>query len=123
MLKRFAQATKQYVERGRQFEHVWQMIITFQLQLTYQAYAVTVKNPIPPSEKLLFTFKNEKDLARWSTFTDQEFGGQSEAKLALSETTPVRGTAFGSVNLFCRQPDCQLGLVNSNVPSTACGCR
>ena len=53
-----------------------------------------VQNPIPPSEKLLFTFKTEKDLARWSTFSDQEFGGQSEASLALSQTPPVRGTAF-----------------------------
>lgn len=53
-----------------------------------------VQNPIPPSEKLLFTFKTDKDLARWSTFSDQEFGGQSEASLALSQTPPVRGTAF-----------------------------
>ncbi|DBA75841.1 hypothetical protein WJX77_010736 [Trebouxia sp. C0004] len=67
MLKRFAQATKQYLER--------------------------VQNPIPPSEKLLFTFKTEKDLARWSTFSDQEFGGQSEASLALSQT-PAETACF-----------------------------
>lgn len=97
MLKRFAQATKQYVERGRENTVFLACGSPFQLHLAYQAYAVTVKNPIPPSEKLLFSFKNEKDLARWSTFTDQEFGGQSEAKLALSDNTPVRGTAFGFV--------------------------
>lgn len=97
MLKRFAQATKQYVERGRQIRVCLAIVYHFQLHLAYQAYVVTVKNPIPPSEKLLFTFKNDKDLARWSTFTDQEFGGQSEATLALSDNTPVRGTAFGSV--------------------------
>ena len=93
-------------------------MITFQLHLTYEAYAVTVKNPIPPSEKLLFTFKNGKDLARWTTFTDQEFGGQSEAKLALSEKTPVRaGTAFGSV-LFIQQTNMfHLAFVNSRVHS------
>lgn len=90
MLKRFAQATKQYLERGR---HVG-VFVSFSQLHPNQADAVTVKNPIPPAEKLLFTFKNEKDLARWNTFTDQEFGGQSEAKLALSPNTPVRGTAL-----------------------------
>ena len=63
-----------------------------------------VQNPIPPSEKLLFTFKTEKDLARWSTFSDQEFGGQSEASLTLSQAPAVRGTAFAPyMQYFCVQ--------------------
>ena len=63
-----------------------------------------VQNPIPPSEKLLFTFKTEKDLARWSTFSDQEFGGQSEASLTLSQAPAVRGTAFAPyMQYLCMQ--------------------
>ena len=70
--------------------------------------SVTAQNPIPPSEKLLFTFKNSKDIARWNIFTDQEFGGQSEAALALSDNPPVRGTAFGSCSP-CNSSSCTEG--------------
>lgn len=88
MFNRLAQATKQYIARGKTESPVGKII------QEAQTMTAAVQNPIPPSEKLLFTFKTESDLARWSTFTDQEFGGQSEALLALSPTPPVRGTAF-----------------------------
>lgn len=88
MFNRLAQATKQYIARGKTESPVGKII------LEAQTMTAAVQNPIPPSEKLLFTFKTESDLARWSTFTDQEFGGQSEALLTLSPTPPVRGTAF-----------------------------
>lgn len=91
MLKRFAQATKQYVERGTPVNFAAPVCCNDQQR---HLSCVAVQNPIPPSEKVLFSFNTEKDLARWSTFTDQEFGGQSEASLALSQTSPVCNTAI-----------------------------
>lgn len=58
-----------------------------------------VQDPIPPSEKLLFRFKTPQDLATWNVFTDQEYGGQSEAAITMSDSKPVRG--LPGVLLLC----------------------
>lgn len=49
-----------------------------------------VQDPTPQSSRLLYKFSTEADLAAWSVFTDQRFGGKSTAGLALSEERPVR---------------------------------
>jgi hypothetical protein len=50
-----------------------------------------VQQPLPPTERLLYSFASEQDLALWNVFTDKDFGGQSTAELSPSRDETVRG--------------------------------
>jgi len=50
----------------------------------------SVRDPHPPSERLLYAFSAPADLARWSVYSDAEFGGATTASLAASVDFPVR---------------------------------
>ena len=49
----------------------------------------SVRNPFPPSEKVLFRFQTDKDVARWKVFTDQDYGGRTTACLQSSQQHSV----------------------------------
>ena len=51
----------------------------------------TVRDPHPPSHRLLASFSDASDLARWKVFSDAAHGGTTEASLAASRLFP--GTA------------------------------
>lgn len=78
MFKQLAQATRQYIQR--------------------------VKNPNPPAKKLLFAFNTDQDLAVWNVFTDQQYGGQSEASLTASQTSPGTACFSGRYSTEIKDP-------------------
>ena len=51
----------------------------------------TVRDPHPPSHRLLASFSDARDLGRWKVFSDAAHGGTTEASLAPSGLFP--GTA------------------------------
>ena len=60
-----------------------------QLSLSKADFTLAVRNPVPPTEAVLFRFQTEKELARWKVFTDQQYGGQTTARLDPSTAEPV----------------------------------
>ena len=53
--------------------------------------STTVRDPHPPSHRLLASFSESQDLSRWKVFSDAAHGGSTAASLSLSEIFP--GTA------------------------------
>jgi hypothetical protein len=48
-----------------------------------------VRDPHPPLERLLYSFSTPEDLARWTLYSDAEYGGATTAALAASAEFPV----------------------------------
>ena len=66
-----------------------------------------VQNPYPPVDRLLYSFSSAEDLAHWNVFTDQQYGGQSTAKLVLSGdelVRPLSTTSACGLLLPCGRP-------------------
>ena len=50
---------------------------------------LTVQNPYPQGERLLYSFASQEDLKLWTVFSDKQYGGKSTAELTLSGLEPV----------------------------------
>ncbi|KAK9791192.1 hypothetical protein WJX73_009919 [Symbiochloris irregularis] len=61
-------------------------------------YLALVRNPVPPSEAVLFRFRAPEDVARWKVFTDQPYGGRTAAGFELSPTEPESAVFSGTVS-------------------------
>ena len=89
MLRKILRATSEYLEAGEAPLLLLLCCATAQEAWPGQSHltmgALTVVDPAKTvKDRVLFTFNNEKDLGRWTLFTDKAFGGKSSATLEMA---------------------------------------